>query len=114
MKRSPTPDMSVNHATMSDTKSLMSASTSNLVSMAQQKDFQRRQEEHMKKSEELRQKLHEKHQFKPQPFKSTRQASVTPPRAKAQGEDTSVKEDTSTNGGVVSDFQARRDAFIKR
>ena len=67
----------------------------------------------MKKSEELRQKLHEKHQFKPQPFKSARQASVTPPRAKAQGEDTGAKED-AVNGGAVSDFQARRDAFIKR
>ena len=81
MKRSTTPDITVNHAAISDTKSLISASTSNLASMAQQKDFQRRQEEHMKKSEELRRKLNEKHQFKPQPFKSSRQASVTPPRA---------------------------------
>ena len=103
MKRSTTPDISANQAAMSDTRSLISASTSNLASVANQKDFQRRQEEHLKKSEELRQKLHEKHQFKPQPFKSARQASVTPPRAKAQGDDTGDKEET-LNGGAVSDF----------
>ena len=50
---------------------------------SQQLDFQRRQEEHAKKSEALKRKLQEKHDFKPKVFKP-REVSTTPPRSQNQ------------------------------
>lgn len=45
-----------------------------------QKEFERRQDEHAKKSDMLKKKLSDRYEFKPQPFKAAREASKTPPR----------------------------------
>lgn len=62
----------------------------------------------MKKSEELRQKLAQKHEFKPRPFKSK------PKRDGEWDECAEARAGVSATKDPVQDFQARRDAFIKR
>ena len=99
----------------SDARSFISSTV--VEARQTQRDFQRRQEEHAKKKEELKKKLNDKYEFKPRQFKS-REVSTTPTRSAAmrQKKDAEVDDDASDNGlkadpkqtqAKMNDFQRR-------